>query len=86
MAAQTFRFEELAPKVVAALRGEFPTDTIDVTEGYQGRVHVLVVSSKFNDLSEHARQDLLWGILKAELAYEAQGVSFAIAYGTDELR
>lgn len=86
MSAQTFRFEELAPKVVAALRGEFPNDTIDVTEGYQGRVHVLVVSSKFNDLPEHARQDLLWGILKAELAEEAQGVSFAIAYGTDELR
>ncbi len=57
-----------------------------MTEGYQGRVHVLVVSSKFNDLPEHARQDLLWGILKAELAEEAQGVSFAIAYGTDELR
>ena len=86
MSAQTFRFEELAPKVVAALRGEFPTDTIDVTEGYQGRAHVLVVSSRFNGMGEHARQDLLWDILKAELAEEAQGVSFAIAYGTDELR
>jgi len=86
MTAQTYDFEQLSAKVVAALRKQFPTDTVDVTEGYLGRAHVLVVSRQFNDMTEHERQDFLWEILKAELAEEAQGVSFAIAYGTDELR
>ena len=89
MPAQVFDYEELAKKVEAALRNEdaFPKDTVEITEGYLGRVHVLVVSPKLNGMSGQQKQDLVREILNAELGEEeAQGVSLVLAWGTEELR
>ena len=79
-------FDEFAPKVEQALRDEFPKDTIEITQGYKGRVHLLIVSPKFNDMTERQKQDFIWEILKAELEDEVQAVSLALVYGTDELK
>lgn len=86
MSARKFEYGELAPKVEEALRRAFPRDTVELSEGYLGRVHVLVVSNQLNGLSEHGKQDRLWEILQAELGEDAQGVSLVIGYGTSELR
>jgi len=85
MAPLTFDFDNLAPQVEAALRHEFPQDTIDTREGYLGRVQVLVVSKRFNGLSESEKQSLIWDVLRARLGPDSQAVSVALAYGTDEL-
>ena len=86
MVAQAFDFMSLKPKVEQALREQFPHDTIELTEGYKGRVHVLVVSRQLNGKTEGEKQDYLWEVLRAELGEEAQAVSLVIGYGTDELR
>jgi acid stress-induced BolA-like protein IbaG/YrbA len=80
-----FDYQAEAERVREALRGAFPQDTIATDEGYNGRVHVKVVSERFNRRSEREKQDLLWEILRDRLGAEAQAVSLALAYGTDEL-
>jgi stress-induced morphogen len=57
--------EELKRVVVEALRKEFPTDTVDVSDGYKENLHVLVVSRKFDGMSERQKQDMLRSLLKA---------------------
>jgi len=86
MAARVYEFEAIAPRVRDALRRAFPEDTVDVSEGYLGRVHVLVVSSRFNGLTEMQRQNMIWEVLRAELGDEAEAVTLAAVYGTDDLR
>lgn len=84
--AEDFDCEDLAPKVKAALRRAFPDNsTIVTSEGYGGRVHAKVVSERFNRINEREKQDILWTVLRNELKEEAQAVSLALAYGTDEL-
>lgn len=86
MTAVRFEYEELSRRVLAALRKQFPEDTIDLSEGYLGRVHVLVVSPQLNGKSEGEKQNLLWDVLRAELdPDDQQGVSFVIGRGTEEL-
>lgn len=85
MAVEQVDYAGLAPRVLAALREHFPQDTIALSEGYMGRVHVKVVSEKFNGLSEPEKQDMIWVILEGELGEDAKYVTLAIAYGTDEL-
>ena len=85
MAELAFNFTEEARRVTAALRREFPQDTIDTTEGYNGRVHVKVVSRRFNGKPEAEKQQILWDMLRQHLGPDSQAVSLALAYGTDEL-
>ena len=85
MSTTTYDYETLAQKTKAGLRRAFPHDTIETRPGYQGRVHLLVVSSQFNGMTEGQKQNLFWEILKTEVPEEAQAVSVAIVYGTDEL-
>lgn len=72
-------------RVVQAIREAFPTDTIDTSEGYNGRVHVKLVSRQFNGKSEAEKQAYIWDLFKAKLGEHAQAVSLALVYGTDEL-
>ena len=46
-----------------ALRQEFPHDTVDVSDGYQDNIHILVVSRRFDKMDEQQKQDLLWGVI-----------------------
>jgi len=72
---------------VQALRAEFPTDTIECTQGYGDYVHVLIVSSKLNGKSELEKQAYTTEIIKTKLGEEAAAaVSMVVGYGTDELR
>jgi stress-induced morphogen len=80
-----FDYNNVAERVVNALRTEFPTDTIDTREGYHGRVHVTLVSRRFNGWSEAQKQAFIGDLLRDKLGPDAQAVSLALVYGTDEL-
>jgi acid stress-induced BolA-like protein IbaG/YrbA len=57
--------EEIKAILQAALRKEFPHDTIDVSDGYQQNIHVVVVSRRFDEMKERDKQDLLWSLIDA---------------------
>jgi stress-induced morphogen len=78
-------YDTLARRVEEALRAQFPTDTIDLEEGYLGRVHIRIVSKQFNGKRERDKQAIVWAILKEALGEDAQFVSLVLPYGTDEL-
>lgn len=80
-----FDYQLESEKVKKALRTAFPQDTIATDKGYNGRVHLKVVSERFNGRSERAKQDMIWEILHDKLKEDSQAVSLAMAYGTDEL-
>jgi len=55
----------LMDKIHAALKKEFPADTVDVSPGYGDNVHVVVMSRKFDNMSEQQKQDYVWGLINA---------------------
>lgn len=71
-----------------AFRGEFPTDTVDVSDGYQNNIHVMVVSRKFDLLSEKDKQDLMWRIIdQTDLSPEEKGlISLAYPISPNEIK
>ena len=46
-----------------AFRQRFPHDTVDVSDGYQDNIHLLVVSRDFDKMREKAKQDAMWKII-----------------------
>jgi hypothetical protein len=46
-----------------AFRAEFPEDTVDVSDGYKGNIHVMVVSRRFDAMKERDKQDLMWRVV-----------------------
>ena len=85
MASPIFDYQTESVRVEEALREDFPKDTIDTSEGYKGRVHVKLVSRFFNGKSEQEKQAYIWDLLKDKLRDNAQAVSLALVFGTDEL-
>jgi acid stress-induced BolA-like protein IbaG/YrbA len=56
-----------------ALKAVFPDDTVDVSDGYQDNIHILVVSRRFDGRTEAEKQDMIWTpIKKSELTEEEQ--------------
>lgn len=70
------------------LREEFPTDTVDVTDGYAENIHVIVVSRKFDPMREQDKQDFLWSLIDDTDLSEAekQRISLALPASPDVLR
>ena len=84
--AIAFDFSEVSQHVKAVLRHEFGPDvSIRTDEGWQGRVHVKIVSSAFGSRNEDEKQTMVWEVLRRELKAESQAVSLVLAYGTDEI-
>jgi stress-induced morphogen len=71
--------------VAAALTQGFPGSAIKTEEGWQGRVHVRIVSERFDGKSEAEKQGMVWEVLRAVLGADAQAVSLVLPYGMDEL-
>lgn len=55
--------DQLKKTLEQAFRAKFPTDTIDIADGYGDNIHVMVVSRRFDDLTERQKQDLMWQII-----------------------
>jgi stress-induced morphogen len=80
-----FNYHELAPRVQLALREEFPNDGIYLSPGYNGRVHIKIISEKFNGKSSSERQTYMYEVLQSKLGEDSQAVSLVSAYSVDEL-
>ncbi|HRQ72191.1 MAG TPA: hypothetical protein PLU35_04095 [Phycisphaerales bacterium] len=79
---------DLKNKIVTALREEFPKDTVDVTDGYMGNIHVLVVSRLFDGKSEYERQGILRDCLDRAGLTNAQTskISLMLALSPGEIK
>lgn len=55
--------EETKAAIEAALRTEFPTDTVDVSNGFEKNIHVLVVLRRFDSMTDQEQLDLLWKLI-----------------------
>ena len=55
--------EEAKAVLESAIRVEFPCDTVDISDGYKDNIHVLVVSRRFDTMTEEEQRDLLWGLI-----------------------
>jgi len=58
-----------------AFRQRFPHDTVDISDGYEDNIHVLVVSREFDKMREREKQDLMWTIIdRTPLTEEEKGL------------
>ncbi len=84
--AVAFKYAEVSGRVEDILRRAFgPNVTIRTDEGWHGRVHVKIVSSAFDKLTEDEKQTLVWDTLRRELGADAEAVALVLAYGMDEI-
>jgi stress-induced morphogen len=84
--AIAFNYAQVSRRVEDVLRAAFgPNVTIRTDEGWQGRIHVKIVSSAFDGRTEDEKQAMIWDVLRQELGAESQAVSLVLAYGTDEI-
>lgn len=84
MQAVAYDYQALAPRVRKALKASFRPVKLKTSEGYLGRVHVLLRAEALNGMSEQEKQKRVWAVLKKQLGIDAQGVSLVLPYGTDE--
>ncbi len=71
-----------------AFRNEFPTDTVDISDGYQELIHVLIVSRRFDKMNEQEKRDCLHSIIDAtDLSEdEKQLISLTLALSPAEIK
>lgn len=66
--------------LVTAFRREFQNDTVDISDGYQDNIHVMVVSRRFEQMGEQAKQDLLWRIIDQTNLSDAEKSLISLVY------
>ena len=71
---------EIKAVLEKAFREEFPNDTVDLSDGYQNNIHVLVVSRRFDAMSEKAKQDVLWGVIDTTDLTDAEKTLISLVY------
>jgi hypothetical protein len=73
--------------IEASLREKFPQDTVEVSDGFEGNIHVLVVSRVFDKMAERAKFSYLWRIIESTDLTDAEKdlVTALIAYSPREL-
>ena len=63
-AGATARFRnDVMARLRRAFRREFPNDTVDISDGFEGNIHVVVVSRRFDKLSSRQMHTLMWRII-----------------------
>lgn len=72
---------ELKRELVNVLRAKFPHDTIDISDGFEGSIHVLVVSRVFDKLAERGRYSYLWKIIQRAGFSEPENDSITVVVG-----
>jgi len=80
--------EEIKTAIRERLRRAFPSDTVDVTDGYQENIHVMVVSRQFDTLKEREKQEFLWNLIDDAGLEESekQLISLILPVSPEELR
>jgi len=71
-----------------ALRQAFKDDTIDISDGFDKNIHILVVSRLFDKMGERARQSYLWRLVEKSDLSEAEKdlISVLLAISPGELK
>lgn len=69
---------EIKAVLEQAFRAEFPNDTVDISDGYQNNIHVLVVSRRFDAMAEKDKQDALWRIIDGTDLTDAEKVTISL--------
>jgi stress-induced morphogen len=81
---------QLKEKIYDALKGDYfngPDDLVDVSDGPDDAVHVVIVSRKFDGRRVKERDEFIWSILVKNLAPEEWGkVSLSIGASPEEIK
>lgn len=79
---------QLKTHIERILRGAFPSDTVDVSDGFQDNVHVVVVSRQFDGMREKEKQDMLWSLIESGGLTDVEKVkiSMILPYSPGELK
>jgi hypothetical protein len=74
--------------LLEAFRSEFPHDTVDISDGYLDNIHVLVVSRRFDRMSEKQKQSTLWRVIDATNLSDNEKELISLVYpvGVAELK
>ncbi len=82
--------QRLKSKIESVLRKAYfrdATDFVDVSDGADGEVHVIIVSRKFDGKRLKEKHDLIWGVLTAGLKpQEWQHITLSVGKSPDELK
>jgi len=86
MVSGTLNYEAVSVRVEDVLTEAFPNAAIETQSGFQGRVHVRIISPEFNGKGERDKEQMVWDALKHGLkAGELRRVSLVLVFGMDEL-
>ncbi|ETW95748.1 MAG: hypothetical protein ETSY1_29360 [Candidatus Entotheonella factor] len=82
--------EHVKKKVYNALKkGYFsdPDDAVDISDGPEDSIHLVIFSRKFNGRSMKEKHDLIWSELKQKLDVDTWGkVSLSIGASPEEIK
>ncbi len=81
---------QLKQKIRDALRGAYfkdPDDLVDISDGPDDSIHVVIVSRKFDGRRMKEKNDLIWSILVQNLCPEEWGkVSLSVGASPEEIK
>lgn len=82
--------EQLKQKIHDVLKGGYfqhADDLVDISDGPDDSIHVVIVSRKFDGQRMKEKHDLIWSELSQKLAPEEWGkVSLSIGVSPDEIK
>ena len=81
---------QLKQKIRDSLRGAYfkdPEDLVDVSDGPDDSIHVVIVSRKFDGCRMKEKNDLIWSVLVQNLRQEEWGkVSLSVGASPEEIK
>lgn len=79
--------ERIKKSLERAIRIQFPRDTVDISDGYEDNIHILVTSRQFDNMSESHRHEIVGELIEnANLTKREEGlISLVILWSVDEL-
>ena len=81
---------QLKQKIHDSLKGAYfkdPDDLVDVSDGPDDSVHLVIVSRKFDGRRMKEKNDLIWSILVQKLGPEEWGkVSLSVGASPEEIK
>lgn len=63
-----------------AFRREFPTDTVDISDGFEDLIHVMVVSRRFDKLPSSHQHDWMWRVINRSGLNDAEKELISLVY------
>jgi stress-induced morphogen len=81
---------QIKQKIRDTLRGSYfkdPDDLVDVSDGPDDSIHVVIVSRKFDGRRMKEKNDLIWSVLVQNLCPEEWGkVSLSVGTSPEEIK